>query len=339
MLNIVRCKPRLQDSNTRSYEDEVIGNVDHTVTYDIDVSGPGADSEWIRLNAPIPRKGDSFAFYSNLRATGKVTIRKVGPYSFEADVEYNARDEEFNPNIEKPTPRKRGSLEIVFSSQDSDEAIDNDANGNAIATAMGTQFDPPITTTVSDLVITVSRDVSNFNVMRSANARNKLNSTMWYGVPPGMAKIVAFDGTYHVNFDDPQDLFWRQSVRIIVRGSNNYQEDAKVWWKRIKAVDFLIAGPKATDAQKAAGFGVNDDGRIVYRAAQEPYLDYKLYTEMANSPSPEAAAKIDIPRTTVPVLHNKENGLIIRDPNEAQWYEIPVNSTTDFNSLPILQGS
>jgi hypothetical protein len=312
------CTRRLDNTNQTTFDEDGIPSLAHTDKYDIIVTSPGVDSEWVRRHAPLPPFGAYRSFDSPLTSTGEWDIRQTGPITFEADVPFVAKLPEFNPkppNQPQPTKRSRGQLQLDISSQDNEEGIDCDINGKAVATVNGDQFDPPLTATVSDLVITIGRDVDNFDIITAANNRNKVNSAYWYGIPKGMARIVTYDGSFHV--DDAGVNFWRQTVRIVVRGESPVVSNDKVWWKRVRHEGFTVL---VTCAQTDAGARLYNNRYVKNCLA-------KVNDSDDGKTTGEFSSK--------PVLLNSE-GFRINNPINAEWLTFQIYRETDFNSLPIL---
>jgi hypothetical protein len=72
--------------------------------------------------------------------------------------------------------------------------IDRDIHGKAITNSASKSFDPPITIEVDDVIMRVERNEETFNVNKAAKYIGAVNSDEFYGIPPGFAKCIKYNG-------------------------------------------------------------------------------------------------------------------------------------------------
>lgn len=117
-----------------------------------------------------------------------------------------------------------------------DEAIDQDWNGNAIVTAN----DEPIgglTERLADDVVTIERNFLAVNRYALRAYRRATNSDTFLGWPPGTARIM--DDKATGVFIGGVLAYWR--VRAVIQFREPFQTTpAKAWYKRVRHEGFLV---------------------------------------------------------------------------------------------------
>lgn len=189
--------------------------------------------------------------------------------------------------------------EISYSFADEDVQIDEDIDGNAITNSAGETPDPPITKTVSDLLIEVVNNESSFSATTAMNYKNKVNSSSFMGFAAGLVKCEDYSGTKM--YDSVYGEYWQVRkvfrVRYASVGGVN-----KGWKKRL-----LDQGFRETD-------GTDDAGKPKYKAITAADDDGKL-----------------IP-VSEPVLLNG-SGAKLADAGTPVWLEYDVYDEASFSGL------
>lgn len=155
---------------------------------------------------------------------------RLSPVYWQIEVTYEG---EVGPEDD---PRKSNPLndppDIMWSKVDSEEPIDEDRNGKAIATKCGEKYDG-VTMTISDLVVTVKRNFLTINLSKTHEYLHSVNEDRWLGFAPGTAHLVAFSAN-HIIAEEIEGLkYWE--VNAAVQFRYPWRTSAKdVWKKRIR---------------------------------------------------------------------------------------------------------
>ena len=289
---------------TQAFEDR------QTEEWDIVVSEAGYSSTRILSEAALPAAYSPHPDNPNLRCTGEHQVRRVdgSPIHFVANVTYDTPPpgsplpdpEEQQEN--KPEKRDREPYLEEWDTVESQEPIDIDIKGDAIATIVGEQFDPPIVDSVHDIQITFGKNVANRNDAL-IRARGHVNDGLFQGFGRGQCLLQSVKFKYLTDPDSNQ-TYWRQTVTILAREvpiNNRGKEPVlgpDLWKKRVRA-----------------------EGYKVFRTA--------------NSNEPVKAKDEEGQDVVSPALHNKTTGEQIDRVEDAQWYLFETKFSADFNALNI----
>ncbi len=77
----------------------------------------------------------------------------------------------------------------------SEEPIDRDINGDPILNSADVTFDPPVTSNFDDMLLSITRNQSAFNLTQALNYKGTLNDASFYGFAAGKCKISDIKGT------------------------------------------------------------------------------------------------------------------------------------------------
>ncbi len=249
----------------------------------------------------VPNYGDQHAVATALYVREKSASETGSPLIFRVTVTYR--------NIEKFRERKSVDAavdptsrdpEISYSFADEEVPIDHDISGNAIVNSAGETPDPPITKTVSDLVITITKNEATYSPATAMSYKNKLNSDTFMGFAAGLVKCDDYSGEKMVN-ESSGGVYWKTLKQFRVRyaavGGVN-----KGWKKRL-----LDQGFRETD-------GTDGDGKPKYK----PILA-------------EADSGEKVP-VSEPVLLNG-SGAKLASGGTPVWIEYDVYESTSFTGL------
>lgn len=117
---------------------------------------------------------------------------------------------------------------IDWTDAETDEAINQDYNGNAIVTANGEAIEG-VTKKIADQVVTIQRNYASFSPAATAAYRDSVNSDVFLGFPAGTARLVRFSAKL-INGDS--NSYWDVTASIQFRFPYN-TTPRKAWWKRI----------------------------------------------------------------------------------------------------------
>lgn len=244
----------------------------------------------------LPRRGEAHPSNFYLRCVN-VDIRRTSLIYYEATASYTSigggDDGQQDPTLDPP--------EYRWGFAESQEPIDQDADGKPIVTVHGESFDPPLTETVYTLMLSATKNVAVFNPIVAADYIGSVNTDTFLGVfPPGTALITQFEA----NSVTTNDLvYWRQTTGLQFRTGEPNTTNAKAWWRRVRAEGFLVT------VDSVLGGGAKDNVRAVDKNG-EP--------------------------ATKPVLHDKTTGEEILDPEDAQWYEWKTKKTRPFGAISLI---
>lgn len=238
------------------------------------------------LTGLIPRIGSVHSSDPNLICR-QIECDQRAPFFFYVQAIYR------KPGADDEDPDLQPA-EISFEHIVTEEPIDQDVNGQPIATILGESFDPPISRPVADLFIRVSKNVASFDPVAATVYMYRVNSDTFLGFPAGTLLIEQFSA---VSVLTATAAYWRRTIGIHVRRGAPNTTDAKAWFRRVRAEGFRV---------KFDLLGTDKDG-------------------WARDESGELVSK--------PVLHDKETGERINDPADAQWYEFEIYQSIEFSPL------
>jgi len=134
-------------------------------------------------------------------------------------------------------------IKLTWRTAVTDEAIDEDINGLPLVTANNEPIEG-LTEKFCDDLLTIERNFLAINRFALAQYRMATNSDIFFGWPPGTARIV--DETSSATWNNGVPSFWTVSVtfqfRIPLRTTND-----KTWWKRVRHEGFLVRDTASDD--------------------------------------------------------------------------------------------
>lgn len=327
MTHIVSFTPKLSSSVTTKWAKDGYLDFDGTQEFDIIVSDSKVDATWVMLNAPFPPRGAQHGYAPNYYSTGEPAVTQISPIHFVGKIQYKTIPESENSNQQqKATPREREGLQITYDSVENEEGMDYDERGYFICDTFQHQFDPPLTRTVSDGLMTITNEVPYYDEFTAMGIRNSVNSDYWRGIPPGAARITKYIGSYHQ--DANGNYFWRRTVIISIRGEKaSTQNDwTRVWWKRVRCESFYVS--EEPDISAAEAKKLNANTTVSSRAAilfpDKRWRKIKRQRDATGS------------TLTSPGLVDRMTGAAIEDPTQAHWIDFQAYKERDFNTLDLL---
>ncbi len=312
-MQIVECTKRnTGDSADRTRGDNQPFNDKQVEEWDVVVSDAGASSTWILANAPIPNAYSTHPDNPKLRCTGEYQVRRVdgSPIHFQVTVTYETPppgsplpEPEELPNDKRPEKREREPYLEEWSTLKTQEPIDVDIQGKAIATVVGEQFDPPLSIDVHDMQVTFGKNVDQRNDAL-IEAVGKMNADAFLGFDLFQCVIDSVNYKYLTDPDNNKP-YWRQTVTVLIR------------------------------TKVPPNFAPGDEGNVRkvwdLRVRAEGYKVFRI----ANDDKP-VKAKDDRGEDVVsPALHDRATGEQIDDVKKAQWYRFIVRESVQFGPLNI----
>lgn len=182
-----------------------------------------------KLATGIPRWRDAHPDDTYMRASD-INAQRISPVLFEVSVTYTSPTGEDDQNpLDEPAKYR-------FTHVASEEEIDQDINGELIATECGETFDPAVRDTFYDTVITVTKNLASYDPLFAGDYINSTNDATFNlanaAFPRGSVLITGFDGEEVI---DDDFSYFVQTITFQVRIT--FDEDVvpqrEVWWKRI----------------------------------------------------------------------------------------------------------
>lgn len=172
-----------------SYNTDIISG---TVTKQFVVEWDGAeDADWMVVHSRTatdgaisvpqpydPHPADPWAYVNHVAvAPGD------GPKQWIVNVTYKSWQ---NPLAAPP--------KVSWSFASSNEPIDRDIFDRAVTNSARETYDPPISEDVDDILLRITRNEAGYNPMVALDYKNSINSDVFYGAAPGIAKLKNFSG-------------------------------------------------------------------------------------------------------------------------------------------------
>jgi hypothetical protein len=245
--------------------------------------GTTDDSASVEKNATdLPQRNDSHPSRPFMRVVD-VNVTKKSVILYEASVSYESV--KFNGEEEEDLPPIELAAEVEYSSVNSEEEIDEDADGNAIETAAGETI-VGLKKTISDFSITIKKNFLTFSSASFKVFMNKVNSDTFLGNPPGTCKIDGIKATNAIKDDIP---YWAVTVTVLVREPYK-TTDEKAWYKRVlhrgvyQKIDGIDKGMPIPDGEGKdirEPVNLDADGVPLAPGATPHYLEFQVYEETA----------------------------------------------------------
>lgn len=181
------------------------------------------------------------AIFSDVSSTGSVTplinircksrsFKRMGPIYWMATLKYEGEFGEGGAS----SPATATRPVISWSDTETDEAIDQDADGNPIVTENNEPIDG-VTMKIADNVLTIERNYRNFSPFLTSEYRHSVNSDTFAGYPAGMGRMIRF--TAKQMWDEGEEGYWKVSASIQFRYPYNTTSE-KAWYARVRHEGF-----------------------------------------------------------------------------------------------------
>jgi hypothetical protein len=233
------------------------------------------------LSVPgVPRRGDVFAcedgtFDSGARCT-EVSCRPTpeAPWRWEVTAKYST-DASSTEVIDNPLLRPSRQS---WDDAEATEVAEEDRDGNAVVNSAGDAFDPPRQKQVSWSVLTVVKNQAEYDHMEMLQYKNKVNAELWFGVPPGWAKVKKISGKDN---DDNGFYYWEVTYvieikeggwgeQILDQGYREYNEAGDGWKYILNDTGSQVTRPALLD-----GFGYE-----LAKGEDPVFLEFNFYEEI-----------------------------------------------------------
>ncbi len=198
------------------------------------VTEPGDPIEEAILADDLPSIRDIYVkgnqSYPHIRVTG-VDPTQVSPILFHVQVTYEGElgpDDNNNPLDDPP--------DLSWGKTETDEAIDEDWNGQPIVTPNGEPIEG-VTMKVSDLLLTIKRNYASINLPVTYAYLHSVNSDIFAGFAPGLARLTQFSATE--TYAEEFGGYWEVTAGIQFRYPFNTVPQ-RAWWARVRNEGYYV---------------------------------------------------------------------------------------------------
>ena len=177
----------------------------------------------------LPIDGEPYPAYPFVFVTNR-TVDRVSPIMVIVTVTYSG---EIGFSNEAPTDV---APKLSWRSVTTDEAIDQDFDGNPIVTKNNEPIEG-LTERFTDDLLVIEKNFLSINRYALRQYRRATNSDTFYGWPPGTARIL--DDEADAVFVKGRIAYWRVRVSIQFRWPIHTTTD-KSWYKRVRHEGFYV---------------------------------------------------------------------------------------------------
>ncbi len=177
---------------------------------------------------------------------------------------------------------------VDWTDAETEEAIDEDYNGNPITTVNGERIEG-VTKKLADQVVTIRRNYASFSPYATSAYRDSVSSDTFMGYPAGTARLIRFSAQQVV---DSSIGYWDVTASIQFRIPYNTTAQ-KAWWARVRHEGYYIKSGsiirRALDTDLTSTSPgepmtrpvlLKTDGTIETTVANAVWLEFQLYAEL-----------------------------------------------------------
>jgi hypothetical protein len=226
--------------------------------------------------ADLPATGSLFpGTFAACKTIGPIT--RIGPIYSIVAVSYEG---EVGPNV-NDSPLNQPPI-YKWTDTTSNEAIDQDWDGNPICTVLGETIEG-VTMDLADQSLNITRNYALFSPWITHNYRHATNSDLFANYAPGTARLIAFSADSVSNEGFP---YWVVNATIQFRFPYNTSPE-KAWYARTRHEGYYVkVGGKvvrATDDNKEPTTKpvlLKADGTRELNPANAIWLEWKRYNSL-----------------------------------------------------------
>lgn len=199
-------------------------------TYQVTVD-VGTTINQILAHADVPKSG-SLLSGTNMFVTS-VRPQQVSPILWHVPVTWKGEtgpEDDDDPLNQPP--------EITWGDVETEEAIDEDWDGNPIVTANGEPING-ITVPIPDQTVTIKRNFATINTYTIGRYRRATNSDSFQGWPPGTARLVKFQAVNKAGDGDAEPGYWQVTATIQFRYPYR-TASSRAWYARVRHEGFYV---------------------------------------------------------------------------------------------------
>ena len=235
----------------------------------------------IAASTDLPATGSLYPGLAAIRLNTR-SFKQVSPIFWIGTMSY---DGEFGPNGPQESPTQSKPV-ISWADAESDEAIDEDWDGNPIVTANDEPIDG-VTVKIADMVLNVEKNYSFFSPSATSAYRHSVNSDTFAGYPPGTGRLVRFGAKQA--WDDDDNGYWTVSASIQFRQPYRTTPD-KAWYARVLHQGYMVRESAGADPTRAWDLSTKEpsskpvllkaDGTRETDPANAHWLEFKRYDSL-----------------------------------------------------------
>ena len=154
------------------------------------------------------------------------SFQKLGPIYWIATLKYEGEFGDAGPDAAATATRPI----ISWTDTETDEAIDQDWDGNPIVTANGEPIEG-VTMKIADNVLTVERNYRFFSPWLTSQYRHSVNSDTFASYPAGTGRMTRFSAKQA--WDEDDNGYWQVSASIQFRYPYNTTPE-RAWYARVR---------------------------------------------------------------------------------------------------------
>lgn len=195
----------------------------------------------VRESSLLPHEKSRHPYFRQLRCVG-LDVSRRGKLMFEVTADYASAPYKEGSENGTQTPLSQPTI-ISYFTITSEEPIEDDIDGQPIATANGEPFEG-ITRPISDLGVRLQKNFGTFDPASFYLFIDCVNSDTFLGFPPGTLRIanISADEQFYTDDDGNEVPYWSVSVEIHARKPYRV-EPAEAWYKRIRHEGYQVRYP------------------------------------------------------------------------------------------------
>lgn len=228
-MAVLNVKRNPDDSGVITLDDRYRASGTKTIVYTAVVDDPANDTVTTVETSPLViQPGNAHPDSVYYRCKNR-TVKQVSPLLYEITAVFETP--KYDPGTsgtDTPNPLLVPAL-VTYGTYGSEELIDEDVNGQPIATKAGELFQG-VTRTLSDLQITVVKNFGSFVPSSFYLYIDSVNSDTFLGFPPGTVRCSGIEAREAVQ-DDWR--YWEVTCSFLVRKPYRVS-NAQAWWLRIR---------------------------------------------------------------------------------------------------------
>ena len=199
----------------------------------------------VQRDSRLPQPGDTFFrnghFDPNLIAgPAQAKHRSGNPFLIDVTIRYQTKDED--PENDRSVHPLDRPADVRGGFRTGQVAVDEDVEGNPIATFNGETFDPPIQAPLADLRLTITKNEATVDFNADRQYANVVNNREIFNNPAGTVMMRPIQSKLRrEQFGDETVVYWRRTYTLDIRrptGPNEFVENA--WKKRVLHRGFVV---------------------------------------------------------------------------------------------------
>lgn len=229
--------------------------------------------------ASLPVINSVYSGSVQIRVTNR-SFKQVSPILWSAEIVYSGEGGLTKSPLDEPPTISWGKTE-------SDEAVDQDLNGQPIVNVNGEPLDG-VTKKISDMVVTIKRNFQSINLPATYQYLHSVNSDTFLGFAPGLGRMTQFSAVEKIASE--VGGYIEVSATIQFRYPYNTTA-AKAWHARLRNEGFYVKRLQDNKVVRAVDPGnkqpvskpvlLKADGTVELNPANAIWLEFPIYQPLA----------------------------------------------------------